>query len=138
MVKKYVGMTSRKVDARWKKHVRDSKQESHSMYSSPLQADIRKYGETCFTHEVLVTTEDKELAMRLEDEATLILNTHVPNGYNRMVGYHSEYTEETKKKMSESKSGENHPMYGKHHSDCCNGKQKTAGGYHWEYVDDKK
>lgn len=22
-----------------------------------------------------------------------------------------------------------------HISDCCKGKQKTAGGYHWKYID---
>lgn len=139
--KQYVGMTSRSVDDRWKGHVEASKYECMSMYNSPLQADIREYGEDCFVHRVLVTTEDKELAMQLEDEATIILNTHVPNGYNRIIGNHSEHTEvarrklseskrgennhnygkhlseETRRKLSESKSGENHPMYGKHHTE---------------------
>lgn len=188
--KQYVGYTSRKVNDRWIEHVDDSKHEYNTMYDSPLQADIRKYGKNCFIHQVLATTEDKELAMQLEDEATTILNTHVPNGYNRIVGYHREHTEETKKKisekakgrtlseetkrkMSESKSGENHPNYGKHLSEetkkkiskpvmcvetgvifknlteasewaglksvtgiseCCTGRRKTAGGYHWMYV----
>lgn len=202
--KKYVGMTSKSVRERWKRHVFDSRHEHQSMYDSPLQADIRKYGENAFVHEALVTTEDKELAMQLEDEATIILNTHVPNGYNRQVGNHSEPTEETKKKLSESMSGENNPNYDKHRSEetkkkisekakgrthteeakrkmsenhwdnsgannsmarkcicvetgqifdtikdasewaglkshtgivqCCTGKRKTAGNYHWEYV----
>lgn len=131
--KQYVGYTGRKVDARWKSHVKESKQEYSSMYGSPLQTDIREYGEDCFTHQVLVTTEDKVLAMQLEDEATIILNTHVPNGYNRQVGYHGEgmsgennpmwgkhHSEDTKKKLSENHwdmSGENHPMWGKHLSE---------------------
>lgn len=115
--KKYVGMTSRSVHDRWREHVVDSEREYNTMYHSPLQADIREYGEDCFTHRVLVTTEDKELAMQLEDEATIILNTHVPNGYNRQVGHHSVCSEETKRKISEGMGGEKHYMYGKHLSE---------------------
>lgn len=115
--KKYIGMTSKSVRARWRGHVRSSRHEYESMFNNPLQADIRKYGEDVFVHEVLITTEDKVLAMQLEDEMTVTLNTHVPNGYNRQVGYHCEHTEDSKKKMSESKRGESHPMWGKHHTE---------------------
>lgn len=132
--KKYIGMTSRSVRRRWRNHVSASKHENDGMYSSPLQADIREYGEDCFTHQVLVTTEDKELAMQLEDEITIMLNTHVPNGYNRIVGHRSVHTEdskkkisekakgrthseETKRKMSENNSEKNNPFYGKHHTE---------------------
>lgn len=163
--KQYVGMTSMSVYNRWREHVYKSKQEYNTMYSSPLQADIRKYGEDCFVHRVLVTTEDKELAMQLEDEATVMLDTHVPNGYNRQVGHHSVRTEEARKKMSENhwdSSGANNPRARKcicvetgqtfdtikeasewagltshaHIIQCCNGKRKTAGGYHWMYYED--
>lgn len=195
--KQYVGYTSKKVHDRWKQHVYDSKYEHRSMFSNPLQEDVRKYGEDCFTYRVLATAKDKEQAMRLEEEMTIKLGTHAPNGYNRQVGYHCEYTEEAKKKksesmrgennpmwgkhlseehkkkISESNSGKNHPNYGKHRSEetkkklyrpvmcvetgvifmslteasrwaglksytsisqCCTGRQKTAGGYHWKYV----
>lgn len=205
--KKYVGYTSMSVHDRWRKHVNNSNSPKSGMYNSPLQEDIRKYGKNCFVHEVLATTEDKLMAMQLEDEMTIVLNTTIPNGYNRQVGHHTEgrsgennpnygkhlsdetkrkisektkgktLSEETKRKISESMSGENHHMYGKHHSEehkkqiseklskpvmcvetgvifmnsieasrwaglksathiieCCNGKRKTAGNYHWEYV----
>lgn len=187
--KQYVGYTSRSVNKRWWGHIDDSKREYSSMFGNPLQADIRKYGKDCFVHRVLVTTEDKELAMQLEDEMTITLNTHVPNGYNRQVGNHCEHTEDSKRKLSESLSGENNPNYGKHFSEevrkkmsenhwdssgannprarkcvcvetgqtfdtikeasrwaglksttcvreCCAGKRKTAGGYHWMYYED--
>jgi len=40
------------------------------------------------------------------------------NGYNRTTGgsSHKHISEDSKKKMSESKKGENHPMWGKHQS----------------------
>lgn len=103
--KQYVGMTSKSVHDRWRKHVIDSKHEYQSMYDNPLQADIRKYGEDCFTYRVLVTTEDKVLAMQLEDIVTEELNTTIPNGYNRQVGYHRKPTKKTKHKMSEKLKG---------------------------------
>lgn len=195
--KQYVGYTSKNIHERWRRHVADSKQEYQSMYDSPLQSDIRKYGEDVFVCHVVETTHDKSLAIKMEDIVTEELNTIIPNGYNRIIGYHSEHTEETKKKISENKkgrthseetkrkisesiSGENHPNYGKHLSEetkkqislknskpvmcvetgvifmsltdasewaglksvtsiseCCAGRQKTAGGYHWMWLEER-
>lgn len=119
--KQYVGYTSREVDARWKRHVYDSNNLKSGMYNSPLQIDIRKYGEDAFVHHVVETTHDKRLAIKMEDIVTEELNTIIPNGYNRQVGYHCVHTEDSKKKISVAKtgtnSGSNNPFYGKHHTD---------------------
>lgn len=85
------------------------------MYNSPLQQDIRKYGRDVFTIELILECETKEDADRLENEFTIKYNTSVPNGYNRATGtkrygefnsfYGKHHTEETKKAISESKTG---------------------------------
>lgn len=181
--KKYVGHTSKSVNERWRKHVNNSNSPKSGMYNSLLQEDIRKYGKNCFVHEVLATTEDKLMAMQLEDEMTIVLNTTIPNGYNRQVGHHTEgrsgennpnygkhLSDETKRKISEKTKGKtlsektkrkiseklSKPVMcvetgvifmnsteasrwaglrsGTHIRECCTGKRKTAGGYHWMYV----
>ena len=52
-----------------------------------------------------------------EDYFMKIHNSKSPHGYNlRDAGNCGKLSEETKRLMSESRQGEKHPMYGKHHT----------------------
>jgi group I intron endonuclease len=87
---------------------------------------IQKYGWGNFQHIVLADHLSREWAYKLEQYLILEYKANNPKyGYNQSLGgeksplgSHHKLSEETKCKMSESRRGEKHPFYGKHHSDA--------------------
>ena len=87
----------------------------------------------------------KEVWQRTEyrEKMSTILHELQADGKSWMVGKH--HSEETKRKMSESRSGEKHPMYGKKHSEESRRKMSdsakkrehppTSIGYVWIHTD---
>ena len=76
---------------------------------------VEKYGKDAFTYEILYDGIIPEFLDPLEIEAIAKFNTLAPHGYNLDTGGGGGKTpsEETRRKISEAKKGENHPMYGK-------------------------
>ena len=87
---------------------------------------IQKYGWENFQHIVLADHLSKEWAYKLEQYLILEYKSNNPlYGYNQSsggekspLGSHHKLSGDTKRKMSESRRGEKHPLYGKHHSDA--------------------
>lgn len=73
----YVGQTTRMLDTRIKEH---------TYADTPLGEDIRKYGITNFTIEILTVCLSVDQLSELEKEYIEKLNCRVPNGYNQFSG----------------------------------------------------
>lgn len=111
--KVYIGITGKKPEYRWK-NGKGYKDNAH------FDNAIKKYGWENIKHEIVQNGLTKQQACDLEIE--LIANydaTNPRNGYNISAG--GEYgtlgvhpSAETRRKLSESKKGANHPYYGKH------------------------
>lgn len=109
----YVGMTSQNPKHRW------NNGKGYENNHPKMWNDIRESDwNTDWIHTVFDTFNNREDA--LDYEAFLIdMFDTIENGYNisSYGGTSYKRTEETKKKMSESKIGEKHHMYGKHLSE---------------------
>lgn len=81
--KSYIGISSKDLDARWRKHVEHAlgKRDAGALYAA-----LRKYGPDTFTREVLVEEEDWELLCNLERDAIKAHGTLSPGGYNMTIG----------------------------------------------------
>lgn len=105
--KKYVGITSKDKESRFKKHVKDACSKKHNM---AIHKAIRKYGADNFELSVLDTAETWEDLCDLEKHCIIQYNSKTPNGYNLTdggsgtLGY--KFTEEQIKKCSESHLGQ--------------------------------
>jgi group I intron endonuclease len=115
--KKYVGITTRTIKRRFNQHIWESK--GRCLWA--INKAIRKYGEENFTIDLveeLYNITEKELFLK---ESFYIdkYNTLVDNkcGYNLVKCDNNKLivSEATRRKMSELKKGEHHPLYGKHH-----------------------
>ena len=151
-------------------------------YNGKMGDAIKQFPfDLCWKKYIEFQTPNKEQALELESELMKWYDS-VENGYN-ISSYgngHYERTEESRKKMSEAKIGEKNYWYGKHFSeetcrkmseskgvngiiqyskdgkfiaeypsimeasrqtgcnqghicDCCKGKRKSAGGFIWKY-----
>ena len=111
--KVYIGATRQNPKRRW----RNGKGYMHNKRFCDA---IRKYGWDNIEHEVISTGLDKEQAYAME--AGLIAkydSTNQAKGYNMSIGGERSAlgicrSSETRRKISESKKGVNHPNYGKH------------------------
>ena len=125
--KKYIGQ-SVDVERRFKEHKLQLNGNYHK--NSHLQSAWNKYGAGVFEFKIIA--EDIPIEELDDLERTFIghYNTMSPNyGYNHEEGgnKNKSVSPQTRKKMSESSSGENHhfygikgenhPMYGRHHSE---------------------
>jgi len=115
--KKYVGITKQPVLRRWRggKGYRENKY----FYNS-----IKKYGWDSFEHCVVAMGLSVEEAEKMEQGLISKYNSNnFRNGYNKTTGgeTNKEYSEETRKKISDSRKGKykgkDNPNYGKHPSD---------------------
>lgn len=96
--KKYIGQTSRDLNARIKQHC---------LYSNPCLAfsrAIKKYGSESFEWSILYETDDPLTLGFMENYYITKYNTLAPNGYNLNTGGGKSFivSEETRIKMSES------------------------------------
>ena len=175
--KKYIGMSGKKnIEYRWA-HGKGYR------LNDDLWRDIEEYGWNGFIHEVLFDNLTKKEAGIKETELIISLHTSDPSyGYNRSIGYgptgthkskevrkqisdkmkQYKITDEHRKHLSESKSGEKHHFAKKVYqytkkkifirewsymseaaltlnikktsiSATCKGKRPSAGGYYWSY-----
>lgn len=97
--KKYIGITSQKIDRRWRKGDGYKKQ-------SVFGRAINKYGWDNFDHEII---EDNICTLEIDEKEQYYIelyNTVLPNGYNvTKGGRECKYSTEYKKKLSKSKKG---------------------------------
>ena len=114
--KKYVGITCRDPQKRW--GYNGCQYKGQVFYNA-----IQKYGWKNINHEIIAENLTKEEACDMEKELIKKYNTtNKKFGYNRSIGGECSalgivHTEEARKKMSQSKSGEKNCMYGKKHSE---------------------
>ena len=121
--KSYVGMTSRKPNERWRSG--KGYKNNLKMWNDIQNSDWNKD----WKHNIIGKFEDKDEALKYEAFMIAMLGT-VRNGYNTSSYGGTSYkrTDETKKKISESKIGEKHPMFGKHFSEEHNNKISQSKG----------
>lgn len=134
----YIGCTKLPLEKRW---------QSGRNYKSNevLFNDIVHFGWQAFTKEVLLTTVDEHEARETEHREI----KRYPNGYNL---YRSPVDRTpTGNPPSQPKlvlCVETHRTYNSVHSaanetglsrikisECCNGKRKRTGGYHWKFIE---
>ena len=110
--KSYVGMTSQEPKYRWN-NGKGYKKNSR-MWKDIQESDWN----TAWEHNILGKFENEQEALNVE-EMFIWLFDSTNEGYN-ISSYGNNYykhSEESKKKMSEAKTGEKNPMYGKHPSE---------------------
>lgn len=130
----YVGQTTRSVEIRFKEHARCKK--------SLIGKAMNKYSIENFIIDVLEECETLEQLNEREKFWIATFKCKTPNGYNQTDGGKSSWiptpevrakisakkignknglghrkTAEERAKISVAKSGKNHPLFGKHHSD---------------------
>ena len=128
--KRYIG-SAVNIAKRWRDHLGDLRRGRHC--NRHLQASFDKYGEASFGFSVLEYIEDASQLISREQHFfdTLSPEYNIAPIAGSQLGF--QHTDEARKKMSEiwmghpvsakararmsaAKSGERHPMYGKHHS----------------------
>ena len=114
--KVYIGITSQKPEHRWRS---GNGYRNHLYFYNAIQ----KYGWNNFKHEIIFNNLTKEEAEQKEIELIKKYKSNQKAyGYNIANGGNSngKHSDETKKKIKENHfdiSGKNHPMYGRHHSE---------------------
>ena len=108
--KYYVGCTKMNPKRRWKNGKGYNKQPK--MWKDIQNSDWNKD----WVHGILGKFYNKQDALNYEAFLIAMLDT-INNGYNSSEYSNYGFTEETKKKLSEAMTGENNPLFGKHHSD---------------------
>jgi group I intron endonuclease len=111
--KRYVGKTVRTLERRWYEHVTHSHGGSEEM---TLYQAIRKHGADAFELSVLEECANEEQLDEAERKWIRELGTfrreyNMTEGGDGLKGYR--HTEETKRKMSESRKGARNPFYGR-------------------------
>lgn len=110
----YIGQTTLGLRARWRLH------QSSGSTCSYLKQAIVDSGADAFTIAQIDSGESRQELNEKERKWIEQENTLYPNGYNSdKRGYHVNYTEASRRKMSEHHSdvsGEKNPLYGTHHS----------------------
>ena len=109
--KKYIGMTKRRLSARWSRGEGYAKQEE-------IYADIQKYGWDGFEKESIIDGVDQLEAAKIERELVEKHDTTNPQkGYNKTLGGEilggHYWLESTLQERSESKKGNKNPNYGR-------------------------
>ena len=108
--KSYIGQTRQDAE---KTRIRDHL-TGNSKGSQLVKRAVKKYGRDAFTYEILHDGIIPEFLDTLESEAIEKFNTVSPHGYNLTTGGEGcSRCEETRRKIAEANTGENHPNYGK-------------------------
>lgn len=114
--KLYIGITCKKPEYRWNRG--EGYKTNVHFYNA-----IKKYGWDNISHEIIADGLSKEDACNMEIDLIARYRSNDPNiGYNKSTGgdisaVGFKHTEESRKRMSEIKSGKNNPFYGKHLTD---------------------
>lgn len=100
--KVYIGITDN-LEQRWQQHKKDAK----SKLSRPLYRAMKKYGIDNFTITPICSTLTREDLGTVEQQLIAEHNTMTPNGYNLTSGGERSwaFSEDTKKKISNTKKG---------------------------------
>jgi group I intron endonuclease len=107
--KAYVGQTWDMLDERWKQHAGNRR--------SVLGRAIRKHGSEAFVRTVLTTCGNQEELDAAEVYFGEFFDCLVPNGYSLKLGAaHGRFSQELKRRLSESHRGEKNGMFGKKQS----------------------
>ena len=136
----YIGQTSKSLDERWKKHLKEAKRNSNCTF----HCAIRKYGAEAFEHKILCeiyreTTEQLKEVLDYYECYYIKYYDSYNHGYNMttggdgMIGFKA--SEETKQKQSKLRQGNLNPFYGKHHSEET--KNKLSESAKLRYTDKK-
>lgn len=99
----YIGLTSKTVEKRWKKHVSDAEQmkRPHAIHRA-----IRKYGAGTFHISILFESDSLEELNEMEKKSIELQNSMWPNGYNLHSGGEAHVISElTRNKMSLAQMG---------------------------------
>lgn len=102
--KSYIGITS-------KENPYDRFGTNGREYGNYIGNAIKKYGWENIEHKILLTNLTQDEANKLEKEYIKKFNTQYPNGYNiteggeGRAGYHNPHSEQTKQKISKTKTG---------------------------------
>ena len=121
--KSYIGMTSQNPKRRWNNGwgYKDNLRMWNDIQNSDWNTD--------WEHNILGQFKDKQEALNIE-EMFIWLFDSTNGGYNTSAysSHSCKHSEETKKKISESMTGEKHPMFGKHFSEEHNNKISQSKG----------
>ena len=102
--KMYIGQSTEIEGYRWIKH--RSRLRNNNHYNEHLQKDWNKYGEESFEFSILLECEENQLNTFEEYYIFELMTYDSRVGYNKNYGGScGRHTEETKKKISESKKG---------------------------------
>jgi len=114
--KRYIGLTAKDLHKRWSAHRNKAKKCNKGIYAA-----IQKYGIDNFKFEVLETFNDLSFDELLAKEVEYIkkYNTFSPGGYNMTHGGEGttghKLSAETRRKMSESRTGKTRQPFSKEH-----------------------
>lgn len=141
--KSYIGITSQKTYKRW--------HPDHYISCKRFYAAIEEFGWQNFSHEVLYEVETKEEANKLEKEMIAqYKTTEAAFGYNMSSGGIGRSGLKSKGGVKRKRvlcietgiiyeslreAGRQTATCNGDISKCCRGLKKTAGGYHWRYID---
>lgn len=116
----YVGQST-DIYRRWREHC-----ALHALHSSLVEKAIAKYGKDNFSFEIIIILEnDIEKLNDAEREWIAILNTYEDkNHYNMTPG--GDFSPMRVQEIVAKRSGENHPMYGRKHSEETRKKMSEA------------
>ena len=127
--KSYIGMTSLEPKYRWDNG--NGYKNQPKIWSDIKESDWNKDWE----HNILGKFEDKQEALNLE-EMFIWLFDSTNEGYNTSAysSHSCKHSKESKQKISEAKTGEKHPMFGKHLSEESKKKisEANTGKHHSE------
>lgn len=121
--KSYIGQTTQTLSQRWYQHKYNSKDKD-----TKLARAIRKYGISNFSISTIYETDNYEDLNKMEEIFISQYNT-TKKGYNiRTGGANSPRSEETKRKLSESRKGKKNP-YVKKSNQRRKGEKRNNTGY---------
>ena len=122
--KYYVGSSKDVVNYRWYYHKYDLRKNVH--HNDHLQNAWNKYGENAFNFVVVEKVDEKDLLL-IEQKYLDIAKAEQDRCYNlNFEARGGDWSEYSKKKMSEIMRGKGNPMYGKHFSDESKRKMSEA------------